>query len=127
MTGRRTPSPAQLDAMAAIAGDVATLDRVARDAMLADLRNDDGAVLLYLEHHLGELSPDHLTQTFDTANPAEVPAPQFLAKLVLHRVGLYPDSMSAVFDYLLDGGATQYLLAITFEADGTVASIEMES
>jgi len=112
MTGEHTPSPARLDAMAAIAGDVARLDRVAREAMFADLQNDDGTVL-YVEHHLAELSPDHLTQTFGTANPAEVPAPLFLAKLVLRHVGLYPDSTSAVFDYTLDGEVTQYLLAIT--------------
>jgi len=119
LKGRRVPvditsdhvvTSAQRSVAAIFTRDAAHFDGVARAAIAADHDN----VTLYVEHHVAEL---HLE------------APQVLEKLVLARIGLYPQRPSrlAVFDYTLDGNVTQYVLAVAFDKAGSVVAIDMES
>jgi hypothetical protein len=128
MTSDTLPSTAQLDAVAAIARDVSRFDPIAREALAAD-SGDDSSVTLYIEHHLSELAPDALNAAFGTKNPTDVSRPMFLERMILQRVGLYPESRThvAVFDYTLDARVTQYVLSVAFDADGVVTSVDMES
>ncbi len=105
------------------AQDLSRFDGIARAA----LQHDDDAAPLYVEHHLSELSAEDLETVFGAVT-AIAPA-QFLAKLILRHVGLRPDESTrmAVFDYTLDHGVTQYVLAVALDETGAVAAIGMES
>jgi hypothetical protein len=128
MTSQEAPSAAQLDAAADFARDIARFDALARAALAADVA-DDGPVTLYIEHHLSTLSPEALDSAFGTKKPAEISRTRFLGGMFLHRVGLYPESRAAlaVFDFTLSGGVTDYVLCVSFDADGAVTSVDMES
>ena len=118
---------ADVDAVAPFLAKVDEFDRLAR-RMFEELR-EDGAVASYVEHHLEEFDAADLTGLFGTADPAAIDARRFLSKLALHRIGLYPDAedASAVFDYTIGRGLTQYVLTVGFDREGDVVAVEMES
>lgn len=109
--------------------ELAAFDTKARECLRIDHDEaPDSAVVLYMDHHLEELSPELLLSMFGK-KPAAVDRDSFLAALRLARVGLYPDDTDrcAVFDYTIDAKATQYLLVVTFDSEGEVIAIDMES
>jgi hypothetical protein len=107
------PAPRELDALARYVTDLPAFDRTAREAMRADLAEDESAVRDYQEHHDFD-SPEAL-----------------LSALRLSRVGLYAGQEAgecqAVFDYTVDTEATQYLVVVKFDDEATVCEICMES
>jgi len=117
---------AQLDAVAAFPRELPRFDALARAALALGLR-EGGDVRDYIEHHLTELSEDALQSIFATTST--ITPDQFLAAMVLRGVSLRPEALdaAAVFDYSIDPRATQYVLAVGFDASGEVASIAMES
>jgi hypothetical protein len=128
MTSDFPPSPGQLDAAASVLRHASRFDATARAAITVD-RADDGAVTLYIDHHLSVLPPDALSAALGTTNPAAISRTQFLERMFLRGIGLYPDSPRslAVFDYTLEGRVTDYVLCVSFDAAGAVTSVEMES
>jgi len=118
-----------VDEAAPFVAELASFDAKARECLRIDHDEaPDSAVVLYMDHHLEELSPELLLSMFGK-KPAAVDRDSFLAALCLARVGLYPDDTdrSAVFDYTIDAEATQYLLVVTFDSEGEVIAIDMES
>jgi hypothetical protein len=100
-----------LDGVAGYVTDLAGFDRRAWAAMRAGLGEEDSAVDLYVDHHQDE-----------PGSPGE-----FLSRLRLVRVGLHPGSRpEAVFDYTIGAELTQYVIAVGFDRDGSVA-VTMES
>jgi hypothetical protein len=118
---------AQLDGAASFVREVVQFDSTARAALLDESR--EGATRLYINHHLSELPARTLQSLFGNTEASAIAPALFLSRMVLKRVGLYPgdESRTAVFDYMLDQDVTDYLLAVSFEADGEIVSVEMES
>lgn len=119
-------SAGELDAVAVFPKELARFDAVARAALAHDLI-DGESVRLYIDHHLAEVSPEDLEKMFGVR--VGITDQQFLAAVVLKRVHLRPEDPDdiACFDYSLDESVTNYLLAVQFDEDGEVTSIEMES
>jgi hypothetical protein len=107
------PGSPELDALARYVTDLAAFDRTAREAMRADLAEDESAVRDYQEHHDFD-SPDAL-----------------FSALRLSRVGLYAgqeaEECQAVFDYTVDTEETQYLVVVKFDDAAAVCEVCMES
>lgn len=105
--------------------------------------NDDNCktVKEYIEFHIEEaLDQEKLTQLIDYQNNEITAEKQFLSKLRLERVGLYPDGKYgtehfAVFDYTPEGNVyfegrrtiTDEILVICTDKNGKMAYITMES
>jgi hypothetical protein len=119
---------AQLDVVARFVQQPTKFDVLAREAMAVN-PDPTYSTLLYVEHHLAELSKDDLQRLFGTTARSELSQERVLSCLQLVRIGLYPadEHQTAVFDYSLDPTVTNYVLAVSFEASGKVTSIEMES
>ena len=83
----------------------------------------------YIDHHLAELGADELEGLFGTADTAKVSPDSFLDKMHLVRAALYPASADeqVVLDYSINREATDYMLAVSIDTDGAVASIDVES
>jgi len=113
------------------AEDLVALDRAARAAILDDARSGDeeSSATLYLSHHEDVLAPETLQRLFGTEAPSAESAEAMLARLVLVRVGLYPESDDArvLLDYSIDPDATDYLLCVSFDAGGQPSDVSMES
>ena len=90
--------------------DVAGCDARARQAIRADL---DAVVRDYFD--------------FDGADDLPQAPETFLAALHLVRIGLHPDEPGAVFDYTVGRDLTDQLVAVTFDGNGTVTGVAVES
>ena len=104
-------------------------DALARAAIAADFAaGDESSSRLYLEHHLAELDVADRVECFGT-EAVDIGADQLLAAIGLHRVGLYPEKTQqvAVFDYMLAGEISDYLLSVEFDVNGRVLGVSMES
>jgi hypothetical protein len=110
--------------------DAARFDEIARDAFRTEFaEKPEGTVGTYLSHHAEELGEKDLLRIFGTAEPDDLDIHHLLEALQLERIGLYPGSedYSAVFDYTIDAEATDYILAVEFDADGELFGISMDS
>lgn len=83
----------------------------------------------YLKHHLEQLNEEELDILIDKNENLISPIEQLLNKLILVRIGLYPDNDNYIttFDYSIGKEITQYLVVITTDKDGNLNYIEMES
>jgi hypothetical protein len=128
MTRNGPTAPSLLDAAAAFARDASRFDKIAREALVSDSA-DDSSVVQYVDHHLTVLKPDALNAAFGTSAAADISRAQFLDRMILKWIGLYPESPTelAVFDYTLDGHVTDYVLCVSFDANGAVTGVDMES
>jgi hypothetical protein len=109
--------------------DLAPLDAAARRAIAADAtRGDEAAAALYASHHLEQLSDPQLAMLLPRA-PRPVTPAAFLERLQLVRVGVYPASKDApvLLDYSIDPDVTDHLLCVSFDLQGKVVAVEMES
>jgi hypothetical protein len=119
-----------LDIIKDFISDAASFDEIARDAMKAEYtEKSEGTVSSYLSHHAEELGEKDLLRIFGITDPDDLDIQHLLDALQLKRIGLYPDSedLVAVFDYAIDEEATDYLLAVEFDAEGAVIGISMDS
>lgn len=110
--------------------DAARFDEISRDVFKAEhAEKPEGTVGTYLSHHAEELSEKELLKIFGVEDPDDLGIDHLLDALQLKRIGLYPESedFKAVFDYTIDGEATDYILAVEFDADGEVFGISMDS
>ena len=107
---------------------VSELQDIAFSYMLEDYKKGDesDAVELYVEHHLEELDKSEIEKVFGSKN---VDINLFLSKLVLTRIGIYADRDDgfAIFDFTLPGNITDYLIVVTFDQNGIISDISMES
>jgi hypothetical protein len=124
------PTKAQFVVVREFIEDPARFDEVAREALRAEFtEKPEGTVSTYLSHHAEELGEKELLRIFSTVDPDELTIDHLLDAMYLKRIGLYPDSDDyvAVFDFTIDEEATDYLLAVEFDADGDVFGVSMDS
>ena len=110
--------------------ELVALDRAARAAILEDARSDDedSSATLYLSHHQNVLPEVTLQRLFGTTTPGAADAEAMLSRLVLVRVGLYPESDAPVLlDYSIDPKETDYRLCVYFDSGREAAYVSMES
>ena len=107
------------------------LDRRARAALSKDVSSgdEDASTLLYVEHHRDELPDAAIEQLFGSTDRALVDGDSVLPKLQLLRAGLYPEAKGAalVLDYSLSASLTNYVLCVTFDEEGHVSDVTVES
>lgn len=122
--------PAEIQARLSLLDKLSLRDRVARAAMEEEAKDGkETASGLYMAHHREELTLEEWRQVFGATDPTNIAADAFLAQLELVRVGLYPgdEDRCLLLDYMLRGEITNYLLSVSFDSDGQVAGIDMES
>jgi hypothetical protein len=135
-----TANPNVLDSVSPFIADPAKFDRLARAAM-----PDNEVVRDYMDHTLDRsMCRDidvwlRVTRCFgiddataSTLDRLTMDLDQFLSKLYLRRIGLYPQGRiesPAVFDYTMGdrGGITNYLIVARFDGEGKLSDIDMES
>jgi hypothetical protein len=107
---------------------IATFSKIAFEAISDDfdLGDNSETVRLYLQHHIEEFQDDTTKEVFGTTT---IDKQTFLKHLKLYRVGLYPedDESFAIFDIQLPRKYTNYLIAVTFDRDGELMHLSMES
>ncbi len=121
---------AMLEEIRPFIADAVRFDEISRDVFRLDYsEKPEGTVGIYLSHHAEELSEKELLKIFGIDDPDDLTIDHLLDALQLKRIGLYPgdESFVAVFDYTIDEEATDYLLSVTFDKDGEVAGLSMES
>jgi hypothetical protein len=111
--------------------DLLPLDRAARVAMVRDSNSgdEDAAATLYLSHHQSEFDTEELLRLFGTSTPSMADPAEMLSRLILVRVGLYPedDDRRVLLDYSIDPNVTDYLLCVSFNAEGEPVAVDLES
>lgn len=118
------------DTVKQFVANASAFDAAARKAIRADFDADaEGSSALYLSHHAEEFTSEQRLEYFGAEDPGTLGVEHLLKSLRLQRIGLYPESEDyvAVFDYSVDEEATQYILAVEFDAAGTVVGISMDS
>ena len=119
-----------LDEVRQFIADATRFDEIARDTFKAEHdEKPEGTVATYLSHHAEELSEKELLKIFGVSDPDDLTIDHLIDALQLKRIGLElgSDDLTAVFDYTIDEEATDYILAVEFNADGEVYSISMDS
>ena len=91
-----------------------------------DLGEESETALFYLQHHKDELSNDELIKIFGTT---EITKDIFFKSVAVSRVGIYPEDEESysVIDIKLPDEYTNYIMAVTFGADGELSYISMDS
>lgn len=109
------------------------LDRRVRAALAAIVElygTDEGeaSATLFVTHHLEEVEADYWVEHFGTDSPEP---DQILESLVLHAPWDAEeddeDESYAMLDFTLPGEVTNYVLGVTFDEDGNVEDVVMES
>jgi len=91
-----------------------------------ELDEDTGTARFYLQHHLNELSDEELLSVFGTDDVTEE---IFLDSLLVTRIGLYPEDNESwsVVDIKLPDEFTTYLMTVSFNTNGELTGVSMES
>lgn len=86
---------------------------------------EESSVALFVSHHIEELNEAYWTQHTGT----KMPTPQSVLNLLELRSHWSGDDEEGLdtFDFTLPGEVTDYILAVKFDADGDVESVDMES
>ena len=122
-------SPAIINAALQLSEDARLLDEEARAALASDLEEGDDAVsVIYVNNQLSELSDEELSNLFDD-DPENVDPEEFLEKMQLVRLGIYPEETErhVLLDYSIGSDLTTYVLSVAFDRTGQVTGITMES
>ncbi|PWS27016.1 hypothetical protein DHW03_13435 [Pedobacter yonginense] len=105
-------------------------DKLNKTYILNDYNDEDAdTVKFYLEHHLEEIGKDELSKLINFDATTTKPEQQLLTKLILVRVGLYPENADnfAIFDYSIGREITDYLVVIITNEKGELVNMTMES
>ncbi len=127
-------TPEKMAQVERFAGNLNDFDEQNQRALFANFncqkRGEDYSVKEYLEFHLEECAPEELAKLIDFKDKNTAPIKQLLAKLLLVRVGLYPEAEEdsfAVFDYSIGREIADGLIVIyTFE-NGKISLMTSES
>lgn len=94
-----------------------------RQAM--DESDDDSSVKLFVSHHLQELKAAYWKKHTGTPQPS----PKKVLNLLELRSHWGDEDEDGIdmFDFTLPGDVTQYVICVSFDEDGKVQDIEMES
>jgi hypothetical protein len=85
--------------------------------------DEESEVALFVSHHLKELDSAYWQKHFSTAKPD---SQSILDSLVLQSHWGGDDELKT-FDFTLPDDATNYLISVSFDEDGDVSGISMES
>ncbi len=85
--------------------------------------DDEFGATLFVSHHLEELAPSYWKKHFGTASPE----PQRILDALVLRSEFEEDDDCDMLDFTLPGDATDYVLCVSFDEDGRVEDISMES
>jgi hypothetical protein len=85
--------------------------------------DDEYGATLFVSHYLEEIESDYWEKQFGTAKPEPS---QILDSLVL-RSEFEDDDEIDTFDITLPGEVTDYVICVTFDDEGEVVDISMES
>ncbi|MCB9876237.1 MAG: DUF2004 domain-containing protein [Planctomycetes bacterium] len=109
--------------------DLPQLEARARAALLADVDEEDSAVLLYRSFHAGELDAEELAKCFGGSDAWRSDPSALIAALRLQRIGVYPehDDVAIVVDFTLAPELTDHLLSVFLDPDGDVIAVNVES
>jgi hypothetical protein len=111
--------------------DLVPLDRAARRAILEDARSrdEDAAAILYVTHHQRLLPAADFERLFGTDRPDLGNLEPLLSRLVLVRVGLYPEDedQRILLDYSIDPDVTDYVLSVSFDLKRQPSGVGLES
>ena len=122
---------AELNKLPRMVEELRPLGRAARLAILQDARSgdDDSAAKLYITHHHDELPGPDFARLFGTDIPDLAQPDALLSRLVLVRMGLYPENEDRPFllDYSIDPDATNYLLSVSFDSNRQPLAVDFES
>ena len=91
-----------------------------------DLGEESETARFYLDHHINELTTKEVMSIFGKTN---VDKDSYLNSLQLVRIGLYPEDEEsfAIFDIQFPEEYTNYLMAVTFNDEGELSYISMDS
>lgn len=110
--------------------DLAGLERLARQALLADADKKRSAVKMFRERHEPLIAATE-SQSEPQAKDAtgEPSVEQFLQQCELKRVSLYPECPGhcLILDFGLRSPVTDYLLVVSFDGDDRVVGVDMQS
>ena len=84
---------------------------------------DDGGATLFVSHHLEEIKSFYWVERFQSPSPAPS---EILDALVLCNDFEDEEEMDS-FDFTLPGDVTNYVICVTFDENGGVEDISMES
>jgi len=97
-------------------------------ATIANDYESEGETYGYIEHHMEELEPEDIRAIVGQTTSSGPQDDELFEKLSLIRIGLYPEEENefAVFDFSIGKKYTDYILAVFFNADGTIEDIAIE-
>ena len=84
---------------------------------------DEFGTTRFISHHLEEIEPTYWKGKFNTATPEPI---SILEALVLRSESNNDDEID-ILDFTLPGNVTNYVLCVTFNDEGEVVDISMES
>ena len=126
-----TTSISELEFVSVVLLDMGVKVDAAFDGISDDFDLDEDSVTAknYLVYHFEHLPDEHKIELFGTINIDEVDRQAFLSVLELTRVGLYPEEEEAflVFNIRFPAQYTNYLIAVTFNREGYLSAMTMES
>ena len=108
--------------------DEAELERRKKSALAAikaayGTQDDENGATLFISHHLEEVESSYWEEHFKASRPE---AMQILDSLVLQNDFEDEDDIESL-DFTLPGEVTNYLICVSFDEDGGVEEISMES
>jgi hypothetical protein len=84
---------------------------------------DEYGATFFVSHHLDEIESSYWEDRFQTASPKPS---QILNALIL-RSDFEDEDDFDTFDFTLPGDVTDYVICVSFDEDGAVEGISMES
>jgi hypothetical protein len=120
--------PAKLSILKEYLDEPQAIINIAKKEIFSDFENGED-VKEFLAYHMEELDQSELDGLLIHADKTLSIEQQILSTLKLRRIGFYPDNddVFAVFDFVLSGDISQYILVVNMNDSKTVDSITMES
>lgn len=112
------------------ATDLGALAAAARAALAKDHADDEESIVgIYREHHAEELEADELEACFGGDDAWRTDIVRFLEHCALTGVAvrLEDSDASLMVDLQLGGEMTDYVLCVTWDPEGRVLEVDMES
>ncbi|BAV07254.1 Protein of unknown function [Filimonas lacunae] len=107
--------------------DLPALHQANHQAILTDYENG-GSVKKYIDQHLESVEPETLADLLSETDPSLPKEKQLLSLVHLKRVGFFPEDAErfVLFDYTIGKDVTDYLIAFTLDAQGSIVELTME-